>query len=408
MANGFKKKIGNLVDYFIPASDFDDEQELRTSRIRVSLFLISAFLFLLYIPSALSLRATELALINVFVSPLILIVAFLYKNGIGKITCVNLYMAATGTAIFAGVYYQGGILMTTGIVLVPAISMLIGGKKVAYIWLGVTILFLSLIYYLANDGYVFTTTYDPSLQNYVIYSGVFGVVVALFFSLMVFESQKERALQAVIDSNENLNIEKQKSDKLLLNILPEDVAQELKDTGATKARFYETVTILFTDFIGFTGISERLSPNELVEELNRSFTAFDEIMEKNGLEKIKTIGDAYLAVGGMYGENDHASKTINAAKEMVKYLNETNGVFKIRAGIHTGSVIGGVVGKHKYVFDIWGDAVNFAARMEQNSDEGKINISEDTYHLVKNDFKCLHRGKIEAKNKGSVDMYFVE
>lgn len=206
---------------------------------------------------------------------------------------------------------------------------------------------------------------------------------------------------------------KRQSDSLLLNILPAETAQELKEFGATTARRYDQVTILFADFVGFTRLSEKLSPNDLVNEIDLYFRTFDEIMTKYGLEKIKTIGDAYLAVGGMpIGNQATATDVTRAAiamQEAVQQINEQKEYrdLALRIGLHTGDVVAGVVGVTKFQYDVWGDAVNVAARMEQNSESGKINISQATYDLVKNDFHIEYRGALDAKNKGLLDMYFV-
>lgn len=215
---------------------------------------------------------------------------------------------------------------------------------------------------------------------------------------------KERTLQ--------LETEKKKSDDLLLNILPGEVAEELKLKGSAEAKLYDNVTVLFTDFVNFTGISESLSPTALVSEIHICFKAFDEIMERHGLEKIKTIGDAYLAVCGLPNSNiNHAKNTLNAAQEIMRFMGERKqqgGVFDIRIGINTGAVVAGIVGIKKYAYDIWGDTVNVANRMESNSESGRINVSGSTYEFVKNDFEFIYRGKIEVKNKGGIDMYFVK
>ncbi|TAE83714.1 MAG: hypothetical protein EAY81_08315 [Bacteroidetes bacterium] len=224
----------------------------------------------------------------------------------------------------------------------------------------------------------------------------------------ILESQNVALERMVEERTSQLSAEKLKSDNLLLNILPEEVANELKQDGQSAARQYNHVTVLFTDFVNFTGLSEQMSPKELVAEIHRNFTAFDAIIEKYGLEKIKTIGDAYLAVCGMPNETtDHAQRVVKAAIEITDYMTQNNGKFQIRIGIHSGPVVAGIVGVKKYAYDIWGDTVNTAARMESNSEEGKINISQATYELVKNEFTCEYRGKINAKNKGEVDMYFV-
>jgi len=218
--------------------------------------------------------------------------------------------------------------------------------------------------------------------------------------------------QKVEERTRELNHEKKKSDDLLLNILPPLVAHELKQNGQSEARQYDNVSVLFTDVVNFTGISEKLSPKDLVAEIHYCFTEMDAIIERNGLEKIKTIGDAYLAVCGLPNEVEHhAIKTVNAAKEINSFIQKRKaqgGHFDIRLGIHSGPLIAGIVGVKKFAYDIWGDSVNTAARMEQHSDPGKINISGTTYELVKDSFNCIYRGKINAKNKGEIDMYFVE
>ncbi len=237
--------------------------------------------------------------------------------------------------------------------------------------------------------------------------------------LLISSKENERLVQdqniilerMVKERTQQLETEKKKSDDLLLNILPSEVAEELKQSGSAEAKLFDNVTVLFTDFENFTGISESLSPTALVSEIHICFKAFDEIMERYGMEKIKTIGDAYMAVCGMPNSNtNHAIQTILAAKEIIDFMKirkQNGGVFDIRIGVNTGPVVAGIVGIKKYAYDIWGDTVNVANRMESKSETGKINISGATYKLVKNDFECIYRGKIVAKNKGEIDMYFV-
>jgi len=211
--------------------------------------------------------------------------------------------------------------------------------------------------------------------------------------------------------NRKIETEKKKSDDLLLNILPAEVAEELKETGQTKAKHFNQATVLFTDFVNFTKISEQLSAEDLVAQLDECFRAFDEIIERNGLEKIKTIGDAYLAVSGIPVYNEqHAYNTIKAGLEIIRYIESRKTgpqSFEIRIGINSGSLVAGIVGVKKFAYDIWGDTVNMASRMESSGERGKINISQSTYELIKDQFACTYRGKIAAKNKGAVDMYFV-
>jgi class 3 adenylate cyclase len=235
--------------------------------------------------------------------------------------------------------------------------------------------------------------------------GIAGLLLLLagvfFWQRKKTEKEKQRTVA-----------EKKRSDQLLLNILPSEVAEELKEKGNAEARHFDEVSVLFTDFIDFTKLSEQLSPQVLVQELHECFSAFDAIMERNGLEKIKTVGDAYIAVCGLPVANKlHAEKAVQAALEIRQFMEarkKQEKVFDIRIGIHSGPVVAGIVGVKKFAYDIWGDTVNTAARMEQSSEAGKINISETTYALVKDKFSCIHRGKIAAKGKGEIDMYFVE
>jgi class 3 adenylate cyclase len=209
-----------------------------------------------------------------------------------------------------------------------------------------------------------------------------------------------------------LKIAKKKSDDLLLNILPEEIAEELKEKGLSEAKLYNNVTVLFTDFVNFTQMTEQLSAKTLVKELHACFTEFDAIIGRYGLEKIKTIGDAYMAVCGLPIDNpDHARNVINAAldiRDFIENRKAQDAPFHIRIGIHSGPVVAGIVGVKKFAYDIWGDTVNMAARMESSSASGKINVSDVTFSLAKDDFHFEARGKVAAKHKGEVTMYFVE
>ncbi len=210
-----------------------------------------------------------------------------------------------------------------------------------------------------------------------------------------------------------LEEEKKKTDELLHHILPAEVVRELKQKGAAEPRHYEEITILFTDFEGFSEITNRLEPSELVKDLNEIFSSFDTITQKYGLEKLKTIGDTYMIAGGLPKvTHDHAVKVVLAAIDMMEYLEKRNILsatkWLMRAGINSGQVFAGVVGTQKFTYDIWGDTVNIASRMESSSVAGKINISGATYNLIKEYFECEYRGKLNAKGKGEVDMYFVK
>ena len=236
-----------------------------------------------------------------------------------------------------------------------------------------------------------------------------GIAVMLVIIVIVY-----RNYQAQKNTNRLLSIEKQKSEDLLLNILPTEVAEELKQNGTAEAKQYDNVTVIFTDFVNFTHAAEQMTPQQLVGELHTCFKAFDHIVSRYNIEKIKTVGDAYLAVSGLpAGNTNHAANIVSAAIEIRDFMVQRQAslgdhTFSIRIGIHTGSVVAGIVGVKKFAYDIWGDTVNMAARMEQHSEPDKINISQTTYEIVKGLYHCVHRGKIQAKNKGEIDMYFVE
>lgn len=231
------------------------------------------------------------------------------------------------------------------------------------------------------------------------------------------EEKVKLRTQEIEKKSLQLQSEIAKSDKLLLNILPEEIAGELKRFGKSYARRHDQVSVLFSDIKGFTTIAESMAPDELVAQLDDSFRGFDRIVEKYGIEKIKTIGDSYMCVSGLPTPiENHAEVLIQVGLDMQEFMrgfNTTKRIqdlpeFEIRIGVHTGPVVAGVVGSKKFAYDIWGDTVNLASQMEQRSIPGKINISGNTYEQVKNTFKCKHRGKILAKSKGEIDMYFVE
>lgn len=218
-------------------------------------------------------------------------------------------------------------------------------------------------------------------------------------------------------ANEEINMEKDKSDKLLLNILPGDVAEELKMNGRSQVRNYDMATVMFTDFKGFTKIASFTDPAEIVKNLDTCFAAFDQIIEEYNLEKIKTIGDAYMCVGGIPTDNkSNAIDATLAALSIRKFMADFRAeklmrgeqVWELRLGINTGPLIAGVIGTKKFAYDVWGDTVNTASRMESNGVVNEISISQVTFDLINDFFDCRYHGKIQAKGKGEIDMYLVK
>lgn len=253
---------------------------------------------------------------------------------------------------------------------------------------------------------------------------VIAGIVLLFVGAMIaaakFRSQGKRIRkqnETILENQHIIQAEKEKSDRLLLNILPPVVAAELKEHGVSKPRLYNESSIIFTDFAKFTTIAEKMSPEEMIETLDRIFLGFDNICEKYGLSRIKTIGDSYMCVSGL-PEPDaaHAPNAVRAALDMRDFMRDFNRKsiaaggpeWSIRIGINSGPVIAGVVGIKKFAYDVWGDSVNTASRMESSGEIDHVNISGATWELVHDQFTCTHRGKIGAKNKGNIDMYFVD
>jgi adenylate cyclase len=262
------------------------------------------------------------------------------------------------------------------------------------------------------------TELESEQQKRILYLFI-GVAVAVLLLALFFFSlfrANRRTARQLSEKNTLIEAERERADKLLLNILPSSIATELKATGSARAQKFDEVSVLFTDFKNFTRVAEQLSPEELVEELDRCFKAFDSIINQyKDIEKIKTIGDAYMCASGLSERHSLPGNLVKSALAIQEYLEEYKKdrirlgkpYFEARIGIHTGPVVAGVVGLKKFVYDIWGDTVNIAARVESQGEVGRVNISETTYNRIKYEYDCTYRGKVEAKNKGFLDMYFV-
>lgn len=259
---------------------------------------------------------------------------------------------------------------------------------------------------------------DLSTNSYLITG------VQIFWFMMAFMSSfikdKDESIRKLLRTNRRdkrtIHEEREKSEALLLNILPSEIAKELKQDGLAKPRYYDSVSVMFTDFVGFTDIANQIKPNELVRELDNCFSYFDSVTQKYNLEKIKTIGDSYMTCAGIPNTNNtHQVDTVLAALEIqtfmlqTKEIKDTQGLpyWELRLGINTGPLVAGVIGEMKFAYDVFGDTVNTASRMESSGEKGKINISQSVYDSVKHFFECEHRGKVQAKRKGELDMYFV-
>jgi class 3 adenylate cyclase len=277
-------------------------------------------------------------------------------------------------------------------------TILLRGKKLIICIIMNCVVLLGLLLYEYFDGSLIVQYADNTTR-------LIDIIVSASFSFVLI-SFLVRVIYAEI------NKERQKTEKLLLNILPQKVVNELKEKGNTNPEIFKNVTVLFSDIVGFTDTATRIPVETLIKELNDIFTTFDTIIEKHACERIKTIGDAYLAVCGLPESNEnHCKNVVNAALEMmssIKKRNMVNGIkWQIRIGVHTGQVIGSVVGIKKYIYDVFGDTVNTASRLESLSKPMKINISIDVMNELGNKYNFEDRGKIEVKGKNKMEMYFV-
>jgi class 3 adenylate cyclase len=308
-------------------------------------------------------------------------------------------------------YVNGGLVspLIIYLMIVPAFVVLISDAKWVALWVVLGILAISALYYLHSVGHLKTEIAD---QAYYLTNSVANYISAIVFISVLFlysETARRTARAQLLVAN-------RRSDELLLNVLPEETVNELKEKGISPARKYDSATVLFTDFRGFTSASAIMDPEELLEILNQYFMHFDRIADKYGIEKIKTIGDAYMAVGGVpLHDEDHARNVVRAALEIRDWVARSgstldHSTFEIRIGVHTGPVVAGIVGIKKFQYDIWGDTVNTASRMESSGEVGKVNIGQSTYEWLKDDpaFEFTYRGEIEAKGKGRMKMYFIE
>ncbi len=248
----------------------------------------------------------------------------------------------------------------------------------------------------------------------VLYGSIVLTLIILYVRKRRADYHLEKAkLEHIINQRTaELRKEKAKTDDLLANLLPKDTADELKNTGKATSQKFNMVTVLFSDIQGFSKIAEQMNPDKLIDELDIFFFHFDSVADKYNIEKIKTIGDAYMCAGGIpYKNRTNPVEVVLAALEMQEYMKQlklkNDNIWDLRIGIHTGAVIAGVVGHKRYSYDIWGDTVNTASRMQSSGEAGKVNISGHTFDLVKDFFICENRGKMPVKYKGDIDMYFV-
>lgn len=338
----------------------------------------------------------------------ILFLVFYYFSRFKSIYYILFWPLNLTMIIFLSInwFLNGGSLGGSHYYLIPALviaNILLRKQNIYFLYL-IYILTLSslfIIEYQYPDLIQMFTTKEERFFD----SGLNYIFVMILTGILIFILSK------------NLDLERKKSDRLLLNILPESIAEELKKKDFVEPKYYPSVTVLFTDMAGFTKIAESMKPSQLIQELDSIFSEFDRIAKKYNVEKIKTIGDAYMCAGGLPIENNsHPFDVVKAAIEFKEYMLDLKNAqikkqvpyFELRIGIHTGPIIAGVIGKEKFAYDIWGDTVNTASRMESSGVVGEINLSSSTYELIKEFYTFESRGKISVKGKGEIDMYLLK
>lgn len=331
---------------------------------------------------------------------------------LAKFKSVNtVYFVTTGEVILHQIladYYLGAASGFHFLILILVVFPYLIERK--HFNIGIPASFICLLIFAFCEFYFSKTIPIYSLTEQTLQTVRFINIIASMTVVLTMIIIFKLIISYIEDTMEKLN---NKNEELLENILPRKIIEELRDTGHTEPEHFKNVAILFTDIVNFTSISKNMSPDDLINELNDIFTNFDTIIEKHNCVRIKTIGDAYMAVCGLPQEDSCSTKNIVAAAiECRNYLLNRNQTSKhqwtIRLGVHTGEVVAGIVGTKKYIYDIFGDAVNVASRMESSSSEMKINVSEDVYNKVKNDFNLIKRGEQDIKGKGAMNLYFVE
>jgi guanylate cyclase len=294
----------------------------------------------------------------------------------------------------------------------PLGALAFQNTKAAGYWLLLFISCVLVVFFLEEKSLISKTHLPAQLISFFFASNISAVTILMFYLLRYFVNQNEQVKEKLKNEQVQLAIEQEKSERLLLNILPARIAERLKGGEKVIADEHDKAVILFADIVGFTNISQRVTPKMLVENLNKIFTHFDQLVDKYELEKIKTIGDAYMVASGLNGINyaqvkNMADLALAMAFDIQSFTLDGHTKCELRIGIHVGSVTAGVIGFKKFSYDVWGDAVNTASRMESFSEAGKIQVSREFYNYIKDDYEWLHRGKMEIKGKGPMDLYFL-
>lgn len=407
------KSVSNWIDSFLPSGLPDDQDTIRRHRLfiiinfLITLFAVSYGVMSYFIGFRVGMNAMIVSAVFFFIQP------FLLKNGIRLYSMGIIFGIYTVLLNIVLVLYSGGLFIspvTPFIVLTSPLVLIFTNRHTALFFAVLSVLYVIVFAVVKSRIQDFPFTYNEKFHLMFLTLALGGLVLIFFLVTNTFENTKNHALKQLAD-------EQKKSERLLLNILPQKTASELKLHGKTKPQRYESVTVMFTDFVEFTKRSEHISADDLVNDIDFYFREFDEIISRYNIEKIKTIGDSYMCAAGLHTDTgNHAAEMIHAALDIISFVNrikeerrQVNKLyFDIRIGINSGPLVAGVVGSKKFAYDIWGDTVNTAARLQQSSDPGRINVSAATAREATDQFTFISRGRIATKNKEAIDMFFAE
>ncbi|HVB02596.1 MAG TPA: adenylate/guanylate cyclase domain-containing protein [Chitinophagaceae bacterium] len=405
---------------FLPIVVLSEKDQLYRYQLFISVSFFTALYAAAFLPLSLLMEYHSAIIPIIITIVLNMLFPLMLKRGIQLELLVNIYLVNIAGSMSWLMLTNLGLACPCNpvfLVVLPIIALLCLHRKAAIMWLVIAVLIISAFGISQIAGKQFPSGMNEKYYNLFALVAYCGLVILLFAFIIIFDNAKNAALSSLEEQNRVVIAEKKKSENLLLNILPLEVTEELKRDGKTKAHSFDVATVMFADFINFTSIGENLSPEELVSAIGNYFETFDQIIERYGIEKIKTVGDAYICAAGLpVPSTDNAVIMIGVAREFLQELESLNKIrlmrgdviFNVRIGINTGPLVAGVVGIKKFSYDIWGDTVNTAFRLQEMGESNRINISGTTHELIKHRFRCIYRGKIMAKNKGEIDMYFVE
>lgn len=406
MFSNFYKKIVSKISIIGFNAEDTSEKRARINlllggyAIGISAALMFSIIYFIYNEK----QATFVLLLFTFIAFIGLFRFHILRNfKILRFTVLFMFIALpfVSSLLVGGIYVSSNILSWT--LLSPLMASLTSNKK-KNIW--IAIFFIGIFVSVLIEPYLVSANNLPeNVRNIIFLMNTFGTTTVLFYTLNYFVNHKNIAYLLLAE-------EEKKSDELLLNILPADIANKLKTDKSLIAEYYPSASVLFADLVGFTPLTEKMAPQEMIELLNRVFSYFDALTEKYGLEKIRTIGDNYMVASGVpIPREDHAKAIANMALDIIAYTKDISlkrgEEINFRVGINSGPMTGGVIGIKKFQYDVWGDTVNIASRMESQGEAGKIQITDNTYQFIKNDFTFIERLGVNIKGKGNMKTYFL-